>query len=1138
MSHSLPPKENPLFLPRQPWSIIFTLLLCLLGLSRPALSQAAGPTFYFEHISLEQGLSHGTVFSIVQDHTGLMWFGTPSGLNKYDGYNITTFRNDPQNPRSLSNDNAGNLFIDRAGIIWIGTWGGGLARLDPQTGQFSAYLNDPANPASLSSDRVQTIYEDQAGMLWVGTAGGGLNKFDRHAERFTAYKNDPANPRSLSNDRIWSIVEDHAGQLWVATSEGLSRFDPQAETFTRFLHDPADPTSLGNNLVRTLYVDKSGTLWVGNEAGLDKFDAQTETFTHYQNDPTNPTSLSDTIVNAILEDSAGNFWVGTRSGGLNLFDREKGTFTHYLNDPHDSTSLSYNDIRSIYEDRSGVLWLATRGGGVNKFSPISGQFVHLANNPDNPNSLNNNDIRAIYEDEAKNLWIGTKGGGLNKFNPHTGFFVSYQNNPDNANSLSNNDIYAIHQDRSGFLWLGTSGAGLNKFDPQTQTVTRYQNDPDDPNSLSFNDINVIYEDRSGTLWIGTKGGGLNRFNAQTGTFTVYKNNPADPTSLGGNDVYAILEDSQGMLWVCTYGGGLNQLDRAGGNFIRYQYDSTSPASLSNNDVYTIHEDQSGTLWVGTANGGLNKFEPETGQFIRYGPEQGLASLVVYGILEDAQGNLWLSTSKGVSKFNPRSQLFVNYDAGDGLGNVVFNEGAYYQSRSGEMFFGGINGLVRFDPAMIKDNPHAPAVVLTAFNILNREIPLNQPIEQLKEIKLSYRDIVFSFEYTALDYTNPAKNQYAYKLEGFDLDWIKTGTRRFGTYTNLDAGTYTLRIKGSNNSGVWNEDGASLKIIVTPPFWETWWFRLIASVAVLALGFTAYTVRVANIQAQREKLKVLVAERTAELSQVNAHLRTLTDRLQQELTTAHEIQRSLLPPPRPNWPGLDVVCYSTSAREVGGDFYAYHTFDPPLSLPLERGEMEEGKFAIALGDVSGKGMPAALLMAVSLASFQSVIGQALTPAELLAQLDAALVPYTRTRFLQNCALCYMEITRTPGGDQGGFLRAANAGCIAPLVRRADGPLEWVDIGGPPLGIGLSNSTSYVETTLVLQPGDLVILTSDGVVEAMNASREIFGFERLEQVVRSGPQISAEAMLAHLRAAVLAFTTGTELHDDLTIVVVQV
>lgn len=1129
------------------WLISLALLLCL---SLPAQA-AEGPTFRFEQISLEQGLSHGTVFSIVQDHTGFMWFGTPSGLNKYDGYSITIFRSDPQNPNSLSNDNAGNLYLDRAGMIWIGTWGGGLNRLNPVTEEFKVYLPDPANPASLSSDRVQTMFEDRAGNLWVGTAGGGLNKLDPQTEQFTVYKNDPANPASLSNDRIWSIVEDGAGYLWVATSEGLNRFDPQTETFTRYFNDPDDPASLSNSLVRTLYVDKSGELWVGNEAGLDKFDPQTGTFTHYMNDPADPTSLSDTIVNAMLEDSAGNFWVGTRSGGLNLFDRASGTFTRYLNTPQDPTSLSYNDIRAIYQDRSGVLWLATRGGGVNKFTAASGQFERLAHQPDNPNSLNSNDVRAIYEDEANNLWVGTKGGGLNRFDAQ-GLLVTYLNNPDNSNSVSNNDIYAVYQDREGLFWLGTSGAGLNKFDPDTGTFTHYRHNPDDPTSLSFDDINSIYEDRAGVLWIGTKGGGLNKFDRQSDRFTRYQHNPDDPTSLGGNDVYALLEDSQGNFWVGTYGGGLNKMDRTGGAFERYQYNSANPASLSNNDIYTLHEDRSGGLWIGTANGGLNKLERETGRFIHFGPKEGLASNVVYGILEDEAGQLWLSTSNGLSKFNPASQTFVNYDAGDGLGNTVFHEGAYFQSRSGEMFFGGINGLVRFNPADIKDNPHPPQVVLTAFNILNKEIVLDQPIEQIKEIKLSYRDIVFSFEFAALDYTNPAKNQYAYKLEGFDEDWINAGARRFGTYTNLDAGSYTLRIKGSNNAGVWNEEGTSLHIVVTPPFWETWWFRLGAVATVLALAFTGYTLRVANIQAQRARLQALVAERTAELSQANEHLRTLTERLQQELTTAREIQQSLLPPPRPGWSGLDLVCYSTSAREVGGDFYAYHTFGKAEDgrwkdengklklkdeIPASSFSLHPSAFVVALGDVSGKGMPAALLMAVSLASFQSVIGQELAPAHLLAHLDGELEPYTRTRFLQNCALCYLEFTFS-GQDRGCVLRAANAGCVAPLIRRANGSLEWVDIGGPPLGIGLGQEAGYSEVSLALQPGDLVILTSDGVVEAMNGSGNMFGFERLEAVVAAGPPHSAEAMLAHLRAAVLGHTAEAELHDDLTIVVAQI
>ncbi|MFN8456714.1 MAG: two-component regulator propeller domain-containing protein [Anaerolineae bacterium] len=1117
--------------------------LCLLSLSPTTLSQAAAPTLHFEHLSLEQGLSHGTVFSIVQDQTGFLWFGTPSGLNKYDGYTITVFKHDPANPKSLPNDNAGNLYIDRAGIIWIGTWGSGLVRLDPSTEEFSSYTVDPAKPDSLSSDRVQTIYEDRSGTLWVGTAGGGLNKFNAKTETFTRYRNDPANLKSLSNDRIWAITEDTTGHLWVATSEGLNKFDPQTETFTRYQNDPAQPGSLSNNLVRALLVDKTGTLWAGNEAGLDRFNPQTETFTHFKNDPANPNSLSDTTVNAVFEDSAGNFWVGTRSGGLNLFDRQAESFTRFVNDLRDSNSLSYNDVRAIYEDRSGVLWVATRGGGVNKFSPISGKFHYLTANPDNPNHLNNNDVRAIYQDQDNNLWIGTKGGGLNKFDAQTGRPTYYQNNPQRSNTLSSNDVYAITQDRAGRIWLGLSGGGLNQFDPLTdQVVARYRSSKDDPTSISSDDLDSIYEDRSGLLWIGTKGGGLNKFDPQTGQFTRYQYNPTDPTSLGNNDVYAIYEDHQGVLWVSTYGGGLNKLNRETGQFTRYQNVPDDPTSLSNNDVYSLWENSAGILWIGTANGGLNRFDRETGRFTRFGQAEGLASNVIYGVLADTDGNLWLNTSKGLSKFNPSTGNSVNYDATDGLGSIVFNEGAYYKSQSGELFFGGINGLLHFNPLEIVDNVQPPAVVLTSFKLPDREIPLTKPLNQTLEIQLSYQDNDFSFEYAALDFTNPAKNQYAYQLEGFDQDWNYVGTRRFGTYTNLDPGTYTLRIKAANNAKVWNESGASLKIVITPPFWETWWFRVAAVIAVLGLAFTGYSLRVAAIQAQQAKLQRLVTERTTELSSANQNLRTMTERLQQELTIAKEIQQNLLPQPRPNWPDLDVLCFMTPAHEVGGDFYSYHAFfsaahgakdslsstsDPLLS-----------RYAVALGDVSGKGMPAALLMATSLASLQSVLGQALAPAKLLAYLDEAIMPYTHTRFRQNCALCYVEISASPESSRDRIMRVANAGCVTPVIRRVNGSVEWVDVSGLPLGLGLGSQDGYTEVELTLKSKDLVILTSDGVVEARNVSGEMLGFERLEQLVATGPQTCAEAMLNHLQTGVLAFVGEAELYDDLTIVVVQV
>jgi serine phosphatase RsbU (regulator of sigma subunit) len=386
--------------------------------------------------------------------------------------------------------------------------------------------------------------------------------------------------------------------------------------------------------------------------------------------------------------------------------------------------------------------------------------------------------------------------------------------------------------------------------------------------------------------------------------------------------------------------------------------------------------------------------------------------------------------------------------------------------------------------------------------------------------LSYDDDTFTFEFSALDYTNPAKNQYAYKLEGFDDDWIQAGTRRFATYTNLDPGVYTFRVKAANNAGVWDDVGVAIAVTVTPPFWETWWFRLFAVGTVLALAFGVYKFRTSSIKAQARRLKRQVDERTIELSQANRDLRMLNSRLQHELNMARAIQLNLLPPPRPNWPDVDVLCYSTPAREVGGDFYAYHVFANP----------SKSHFAVAVGDVSGKGMPAALLMAVGIASFQSNVGQGLAPAQLLAQLDDALMPYTRTG-LENCALCYIDI-------QGNTLQAANAGCVTPLIRRVGGSIEWMEIGGTPLGVGLGAQDGYSQMTTTVSSGDLVILTSDGVIEAMTASREIFGFERLEQAVATGPETSAEAMLSHLRDAVLHFVDGEEPHDDLTIVVVQV
>jgi len=530
--------------------------------------------------------------------------------------------------------------------------------------------------------------------------------------------------------------------------------------------------------------------------------------------------------------------------------------------------LSSDVVESIYEDRSGVLWIGTYGGGINKFDRGQEQFAHYQADPTNPNSLNESMVWVIYEDQAGVLWIGTGGGGLNRFDRGEGQFIHYQNESDDPNSLSNNLVTSICEDRTGVLWVGTGGGGLNRLDRQERQLIRYQSDPYDPYSLNNDTVMSIYEDRSGMLWIGTYGGGLNRFDREKGQFVHYRSDPDDPHGLSCDIVRSIYEDQAGVLWVGTWGGGLNRFDREEERFTRYLNDPDDPHSLSNDLVTSIYEDESGVLWIGTWGGGLNRFDREKGRFThyRYGEKGGLPNDIVYGVLEDRQGYLWLSTNSGLSRFDPRTETFKTYDVRDGLQSNEFNGGAYHKSRSGEMFFGGVNGFNAFYPGDLKDNPYVPPVVLTSLTQGGEGVGLGRAVESVAEVTFRWPNNFFEFEFAALSYSQPEKNQYAYMLEGLEEDWIPVGTRRFGRYTNLSGGTYTLRIKGSNNQGVWSEEGVSVEITIVPPFWETLWFRggAILVLAVSVIG--GYRLRVRSVEARSRELETRIEQRTAELRQ--------------------------------------------------------------------------------------------------------------------------------------------------------------------------------------------------------------------------------------------------------------------------------
>lgn len=833
----------------------------------------------FERLTRDNGLSHQTVFSVTQDSTGFMWFGTLEGVNRYDGYEFKVYRNNPQDSHSLSEDNAGNIYLGRGDVIWIGTWGGGLNRLNLRDETVTHYTHDPADSTSISDNRVQCIVEDSQGYVWVGTRDGGLNQFDpRTGMAIHQYRHDPTDSTSLSHNRIWALQTDAAGYIWAGTSDGLNRIDPRTHTVTRYLQDPSTALGRSRNLIRTIYRASDGLIWVGTREGISIFDPSQEQFIrHYRHDPHNKNSLSGNVINCIYEYD-GIFWIGTYGFGLNRFDPRTETFLHYRYNSYDLTSLSDDDIRDIYVDHAQNLWLATRGGGINKADLKPPKFYHVRGIPETENTLSDNSVWAIWQDRTGRLWVGTKRGGLNlitEANGHVNYRV-FQNDPNDPYSISQNSIWAVVEDAQGTMWFGT-GTGVDKlvWEGDQPRFIHY-----DHHSKEQSSIEELYQDQAGRFWVGTNGAGLALFDPVMGTFDYFERVKGDSLSLSDNVIWSLLEDSAGNFWVGT-GNGLNRMDRERGEFRRYFHERDNPNSLIHNRIWSMYEDRQGILWFGTG-GGLSRFDPRSERFTAYTEQDGLANNAIYGIAEDAQGNLWLSTNKGVSKFNPYSRTFRNYDATDGLQSNEFHPGASFQSADGEIFFGGVNGFNRFYPEQVKDNPHVPPLVLTHFTLFGKRVTFDQNITYLDEIRLSYTDDFFAFEFAALDYTNPAKNRYAYKLDGFDRDWNIVKNRRYASYTNLDGGHYIFRVKGSNNDGVWNEQGISIPIYITPPPWKTWW----------AYGF--YVMGIVALVGVYVRVKTRAHEKElAQQREITGRLQKL-DKMKDEFlaNTSHELRTPL------------------------------------------------------------------------------------------------------------------------------------------------------------------------------------------------------------------------------------------------------
>jgi ligand-binding sensor domain-containing protein/signal transduction histidine kinase len=876
----------------------FFLLVYILLTYQYAYSQQK--PMYFRHLSLREGLSQSSVHSIIQDHESFLWVSTSDGLNRYDGSNFKVFRHIPEDSTSIPNGLIYALIEDSKKNLFLGTYGGGMAIFNRTNEKAIRFTHNPSDSLSLSDNHVSAFLEDKQGNFWVATWGGGLNLMNRENNTFKHFKHQQGNTESISSNIIKTIYEDKQGNLWIGTyGGGLCLMNKEKGTFTTFKPKPEDKNSLSNAFIFAIYEDKDENFWIGTDGGgICLMDRKTGTFKSFQQDLTQSQGISSNRIRAILEDSKGNFWIGTHGNGLDLFDKKTGIFHHYYTKNEQSYSLSDNSVRCIFEDNQKNVWSGTWSGGLNLLDYKTSYFIRIEGVHtydgigSNPNSLNFSVIRGICEDKEGNLWIGTEGGGLNFMNRKTNLFKHFIEDKNKPNSIGSNRIWDILADEHENLWIATDGGGLNYFDRKANRFTKYLPNPQKPKeSLGSTRMGCLLIDYQGFLWIGTDMG-LSKLDRQTMHFETFRYDEKDSESLGNNDIGSLFEDSQQNLWIGTEGGGLNLFDSKTKKFKRYQHQKNNKFSISNDKVYDIYEDEKSKIfWVAT-DIGLNAFDKDAEKFYYLNTNDGLPNNVIYGILPDKNGNLWLSTNKGLSRFTlPKNidelirlkstklinKSFKNYEIKDGLLNDEFSHNSNCILKTGELAFGGVNGINIFHPDSIKENPYIPLVHLLNLKINNVSIPigekslLKQDLRYTKQLRLTSKQNNILIEYVAINFTLSERNQYAYILEGYDKDWKYVNNRQIAEYTNLPFGTFTFKVKASNNDGIWNETPSTIQISITPPFWQTLWFRIAAILLILALVVSIYKWRVRELKNQKLVLEEQVRKRTDEIIRKNEEI---------------------------------------------------------------------------------------------------------------------------------------------------------------------------------------------------------------------------------------------------------------------------
>ncbi|SDM29458.1 Signal transduction histidine kinase [Daejeonella rubra] len=836
-------------------------------------------TLNLNAINSSNDLSQHTILAIQKDKFGFIWFATQDGLNKYDGFKFEIFKHSSNNKSSLPANHIQSITEDINGNLWLGTRAFGISKFVRTKNIFINYSHEPGNSNSLSSNKVNKVFIAKDGSLWIGTESG-LNVFDEKTGNFHKYFNKNSEKNSLSSSNVLSIFEDHLNNIWVGTDKGLNLLNKDKRTWKRFSNDEIKNPS--NSYINAIVEDDHKQLWIGTSYGLNHVNTLTGELTYYAIEKDKNSSNGVNPVYALASSRNQKIWVGSNTT-LQLFDiRNKNVIS--INDNSGNENLTPNDgIYSLLEDNSGILWIGTSSEGVIKYDRNLTYFPAFKYSVTNTPSAKNI-VRGISEDIKGNIYLATDAG-LEYYNRSDGSYISFKHSSADAGSLTSNYTAAVLVNRKNTgVWVATSSNGLDYLDIRTGKFKHYKAGKGQFN-LNTNYTYSLLEDRSGKIWIGTDGGGVNVFDPVKKTFTKYINDKNDPGSIADNSIQYIYEDKRGHIWISGYTNGLSIFDPVTEKFAHL---NTSNSKLNSNITSVLSEDSKGNMWIGTMEKGLNKYNLKTKTFDSYSEDNGLRNNTINYISEDNSGFIWLSTNQGVVRMDPVNELFKNFGRFNGLKSMEFNMASGIKLKSGEIVLGSINGFNIIDPQNIKYNKNKPKIAFRSLEVLNKVVkigednsPLNESLILAKEIKLKYSQSVFTISYAALDYTISENNNYAYKLEGFDEEWNYVGTERKATYTNLDPGTYVFRLKASNENNIWNNDGISLIIHISPPYWMTWWFRGLVILLVIGITYLFFRFQISTVQKQKIELEKLVTERTSEISKQAENVQSLNEELKKQ-----------------------------------------------------------------------------------------------------------------------------------------------------------------------------------------------------------------------------------------------------------------